>query len=75
MIHFYKLQADRCDLEVRHFERECDVYETKAADEMMTGTSDKAQEYMNLADACRAEATLARKEASNYRNAFENWSN
>jgi hypothetical protein len=66
---FYKNQADRCDLEARNHDREVDVWDTKAANEMMTGTSAKAQEYADIADVCRAEASLARKEAKNYRNA------
>lgn len=73
VIQFYKNQAERCELEVRHHDREANHYDMKAADEMMTGTSAKAQEYADIADACRAEAALARREVSNYREAITNW--
>ena len=73
VIQFYKNQADRCELEVKHHDREADEWDTKAADEMMTGTSAKAQEYADIANACHVEASLALKEAKNYRNAITNW--
>ena len=73
VIQFYKNQAERCELEVKQHDSEADEWDTKAADEMMTGTSAKAQEYADIADAYRTEATLARKEVSNYREAITNW--
>ena len=73
VIQFYKNQADRCDLEVKQHNREADEWDTKAADETMTGTSAKAQEYADIANACHVEAALALKEAKNYRNAADNW--
>ena len=73
MIQFYKNQSERCELEVKQHDREADEWDTKAADEMMTGTSAKAQEYADIADACRTEAALARREVSNYDEAITNW--
>lgn len=73
MIKFYKKQAEQCDLYASQHKREADEWDTKAADEMMTGTSAKAQEYADIAAACQVEAALAQKEAENYRNAIANW--
>lgn len=75
MIQFYKTQITRCELEVKHHQREADKWDVKAADEMMTGTSAQAQEYADLATVCRAEAVLAQREVDNYINAVENWNN
>tara|TARA_R110000744_G_scaffold380326_3_gene500735 strand:- start:5942 stop:6169 length:228 start_codon:yes stop_codon:yes gene_type:complete len=75
MIQFYKNQIVRCELEVKHHEREADNYDTKAADEMMTGTSAQAQEYADIATVCRAEAVLAQREVDNYTDAITNWNN